>query len=133
VGETTLSKTLLTAAIAAIVLTTAPAAAADWELAGSWRVNVTCRDYTQVNNLTIGRADASRVTGTTNVNDGFGKITGGSFDGRNFTFTNQYSFDGRTYTEAWSGSLSNNGKSLRGKFKTNNTAAGGCSYRGKKV
>lgn len=110
-----------------------PATATDWELSGSWRVNVTCRDYTQINNLTIGRADQSRVTGTTNVNDGYGKIEGGAFDGKNFTFTNKYRYDGRTYTEVWTGSLSNGGNSLRGKFKTNNTAAGGCSYRGTRV
>jgi hypothetical protein len=120
-------------AAAAILLTTGLSGAAEWELKGSWRLNVTCRDFSQVNNVTIGRADRSKVLGTTNVDNGFGKIVDGAFDGKNFVFTNKYSYDGRSYTEIWRGSLSNNGRSMRGKFETNNTEAGGCSYRGRRV
>lgn len=120
-------------AVAATLLNTGLPSAAEWELKGSWRVNVTCRDFTQVNNVTIGRADRSKVLGTTNVDNGFGKIVQGAFDGKNFVFANTYSYNGRSYEEIWRGSLSNNGQSMRGRFETNNTESGGCSYRGQRV
>lgn len=118
-------------ATAGILLSSGLAAAAEWELEGSWRLNVTCRNFSQVNNVTIGRADESKVLGTTNVDNGFGKIVGGAFDGKNFVFTNKYKYDGRNYTETWRGSLSSGGRSMRGKFESN-SAAGGCSFRGNK-
>ena len=126
-------KALTRAATAAmtVFLAAGVATAAEGELAGSWRVDVTCRDFKQVNNVTIGQADMSKVLGTTNVGDGFGKIVAGQFDGKNFVFLNEYSFEGRTYTETWRGSLNNGGRSLRGKFETTHTAAGGCTFRGR--
>ena len=128
-------KSIVAAVIAATatLLNTGLLSAAEWQLEGSWRVNVTCRDFTQVNNVTIGRADRSKVLGTTNVDNGFGKIVQGAFDGENFVFANTYSYNGRNYEEIWRGSLSNNGQSMRGRFETNNTESGGCSYRGQRV
>jgi hypothetical protein len=126
-----LGRAMLAASL--LLCITGPSNAAGWELEGAWRLDVTCRNYTQVNNVTIGRADASTVIGTTNVGDGFGKIVDGAFDGENFAFSNKYTYDGRTYTETWRGRLSNGGRSMSGKFETNTKQAGGCSFRGRRV
>lgn len=100
-------------------------AAATWQLTGVWRLNAKCQNWHDINVLTIGRADASKVLGTTNVGDGYGKIVGGSFDGVNFEFTNQYIYavDGTRQTEYWRGKLSAGGKTMRGSWRTTNRDA----------
>lgn len=128
-----LKNTLCALALLSVAAAGTPAMAADWELAGSWRLNVDCRNFDQINNVTVGRADMDKVVGTTNVNDTYGKIVDGQFDGKNFIFENTYKWEGQTYTEVWKGSLSRNGTYLRGKFTTDHKAAGGCSFRGSKL
>jgi hypothetical protein len=76
--------------LVASLLIATPGVAAEWEFVGSWRVSVKCPGFEQINNVTVGRADRSKITGTTNVGDVFGKITAGQFDGRLFVFTNKY-------------------------------------------
>lgn len=107
----------------------APAAAAEWDLVGQWRARVTCPHFSQTNSITIGRADGSKITGTTNVGDVFGKITAGEFDGERFVFTNKYKFRGNSYTETWRGKLSNGGRTMRGTFDSTDPNVGRCTYR----
>jgi hypothetical protein len=107
--------------------------ASDWTLVGSWRLDVSCKGFAQVNTLVVSEASLTRVLGTTNVNDGYGKIVAGKFDGQNFVLTNKYKWNGRSYTEEWKGSLSRGGKYLRGRFSTDNEQAGGCSFKGPRV
>lgn len=127
-------KSIVVAFVGLVLLASSGAVAQDsWSLVGSWRLNVTCKNFEQVNTVTIGRADGRKVTGTTNVGDAFGKIGAGAFDGVNFEFSNKYRFEGRTYTEIWKGSLSRNGKFMRGAFTTNHAAAGGCRFSGPRV
>lgn len=109
------------------------AASAPWELTGTWRLAVKCKDFNQTNNVTIGKATATKVMGTTNVDDGFGKIVSGHFDGVSFVFTNRYKWNGHNYSEAWTGKLSRSGNYMSGAFTTNNTDAGGCSFKGPRV
>ncbi len=118
-----LAVTMLSSAVA-------PAAAAEWDLVGQWRASVTCPNFSQINTITIGRADGSKITGTTNVGDVFGKITAGQFDGESFVFTNKYKFRGNSYTESWKGKLSNGGRSMRGSFTSTDPNVGRCTYRG---
>jgi hypothetical protein len=117
-------------AVALLSSAVAPAAAAEWNLVGQWRASVTCPHFSQTNTITIGRADGSKITGTTNVNDNFGKITAGEFDGERFVFTNKYKFRGNSYTETWRGKLSNGGRTIRGNFTSTDPNVGRCTYRG---
>ena len=126
----------LMSSIAAFLLYCALSTAADaaaLKLVGNWRLHVSCRDFTQINTVSVSEATGERVLGTTNVEDGFGKIVGGSFDGENVKFINKYKWNGRTYTETWRGKLSRNGSYLSGAFSTNNTDAGGCRFRGSRL
>ena len=108
----------------------APAAADQWDLVGQWSAKVTCPNFSQTNIITIGQAGESKITGTTNVGDVFGKITAGAFDGESFVFTNKYKFRGNSYTESWKGKLSNGGRTMRGSFTSTDPNVGRCTYRG---
>jgi len=118
---------------AATIFHVSAAQAADWDFTGNWQMKVSCKGFKQVNTLRISRADMKKVTGTTNVGEGFGKIVSGQFDGEHVVFINEYRWEGRKYSETWKGKLSRNGNYLRGRFDSTNKDSGGCSFSGPRL
>ncbi|HWA19989.1 MAG TPA: hypothetical protein VG757_13425 [Devosia sp.] len=117
----------------ALIASQAAAGAEGWELTGVWKLNAKCANWHGINFVTIGEADAHTVLGTTNVDDGYGRIVDGKFDGVNVEFTNKYLWNGRRYTEYWHGKISNGGKVMRGSFTTTNTEEiGPCTFSGRR-
>lgn len=129
-------KSILSAALIAMMMVPVQSTAtlaADWDMVGAWKLTVKCPKFQQVNNVTVGRADLSKIVGTTNVGDVYGKITAGKFDGEDFIFTNKYKFRGGNFTETWQGKLASGGRSMRGIMDSSDPGVGRCTYRGSRV
>ena len=99
-----------------------------WSFVGTWKMNVRCGDYKMINTVRISDADSSVIDGTTNVDDGFGQIISGKFDGKNVKFVLAYVQNGIKYTEVWKGSLSRGGNYFKGAFSS--TRGNTCQYSG---
>ena len=127
-----MKKTALLLTIAALVggLSSAGlAAGSSGSFTGTWKLSVACKGYSQINTLRIWTANQSDVRGTTNVGDGYGQIVGGSFDGANVTFFNQYTWNGKHESEVWKGHLSRDGQYLVGSFKSTSQSTL-CAFEG---
>jgi hypothetical protein len=112
----------------ALGLSESSAQEAEWSFVGTWRMNVTCGDYKMVNTVRVSTANATEIDGTTNVDDGFGEIVSGKFDGKNVTFVNTFIWDGKKHKEIWKGVLSKKGRYFKGKFSS--TLNPPCSFYG---
>jgi hypothetical protein len=124
---------LATASLAVLSMGSTSGAPSAWDLTGVWRLNSHCANWSGVNFVTIGKATDKIILGTTNVDDGYGRIVGGSFDGENFVFTNTFLYNGSRESEAWRGQLRSGGNAMRGSFKTTVEEAGGhCTFSGRR-
>ena len=122
---------LLTASVLVASLSSwGVAAEAKWTLVGTWKITVQGQNCAPAQIVRISAASASVVDGTTNVDDGYGTIVGGSFDGVNATFTNKFIWDGRRQTEKWKATLSRNGNYIKGSYKNTDPKIAGCRFSG---
>ena len=123
---------ILAAAAVLAMAGAAPAAAAPagWSLVGTWTITVKGDQCAATQILRIKSADASKIVGTSNVGDGYGKIVNGSFDGVNVTFTDQFFWDGRNQSELWKFKLTGNGNTIRGSYKNNDGQHATCRFSG---
>ena len=123
---------LVAAVLAGSFSSVSLAAGATSSFTGTWKLSVACKGFSQINTLRIWTANQSEVRGTTNVGDGYGQIVGGSFDGTNVIFFNQFTWDGKHESEVWKGHLTRGGKYLRGSFKATNHDSP-CFFEGPRV
>ena len=114
--STRIVATVLLSLLATPALAAAASPVSGPSLVGTWKVNVACKTLRYVNVVNIGRADRLKVLGTTNVEDAYGKIISGSFDGTTFQFKNTYLWNGHRHHEIWNGSLSKAGNTVQGTF-----------------
>lgn len=119
---------LVLATVFGLSINGASAQETGWDFVGTWKMRVTCGDFKMINTVRISNAATSIIEGTTNVDDGFGQIISGTFDGRNVEFVNTFDLDGTKHKEIWKGVLSRKGTYFKGKFSSTLTST--CSFYG---
>lgn len=108
-------------------------AAETWSMVGNWQITVKGADCAPIRILRIKSADLKRIVGTSHVGEGVGKMSDGSFDGVNFTFTDTFNWEGQKQSVGWTGKLSRNGNAISGSYRRNDDQRLTCKFSGKRM
>jgi hypothetical protein len=120
----------------AVALPPVAAHAKESALQGDWETVQTCGTWSRSVVLKVRDGSKGRLKGTAQVEKRSGKIVSGSVDGRTFELKAAFTvpLDPKNRVdEVWTGKVSRDGKSIRGKFVSSDPhAPKECTFRGKR-